>query len=373
MITTRGSVVILSTLALAGIGGPAHADEGLADIAVTVAAERHILAPDGWSSLEVEVRNDGTAPAENLTVSLALPAGFDTSGSSSSSAWTCDWETPVMTCVHKGDFPAGRSARVLERTVQADGVAPGDTPAATATAGTTSAETRTDNNTATRTYTIVGKGTLDGNTWNDLNADGIRQPGEPAATSVGVGIRAVDDYDHDGFANNHDLHWSYTKPAKRYILDVEAAAADWRLTTPGVGDEQTDSDFVPTGGSSWTTRGETEPVTVAAGATTTVDAGFVATFRPTAVTPASGRRGSLTTVTLTGARFATGRPVQLERAGEEPIAGKVLSVSPDGTTMRVAFRLAGAELGAWSLTIGTSGGPYAVLADAFTVRRPVSD
>lgn len=365
--------MLLSTLLSVGVGAPAFADDAVADIAVTVDAERHILAPFGWSSLEVEVRNDGSAPASEVTVSLALPAGFDSSGASSTSEWDCDWATPVMTCVHDALFPAGDSSRVIQRTVTANRVVPGDTPVATATATTTSAESSTGNNTATRKYTIVGTGKLDGNTWNDLNVDGIRQPGEPAATSVGVGIRAVDDYDSDGFSNNHDLHWSYTKPAKRYVLDVTASAANWTLTTPGTGAEETDSDFVSTAGSSWQITGKSDPVTVFAGATTTVDAGFVAAFRPTAMTPVSGRRGSLTTVTLTGARFNTSRPVLLERAGQDPIAGKILSVSSDGTTMRVAFRLAGAELGAWSLTIGTSGGPYAVLADAFTVRRPISD
>lgn len=364
---------MLSTLVFAGIGVPAYADEGLADIVVTVDAERHILAPFGWSSLDVDVRNDGSAPARDLAVSLALPAGFDSSGMSSTSDWECDWATPVVTCVHQGDFPAGHSTRVMERSVSASNVAPGDAPVATATATTTSAETSTANNTASRTFTIVGTGTLAGNTWNDLNADGIRQPGEPAATSVSVGIRAIDDYDHGGFANNHDMYWSYTKPAKRYILDVDASAASWRLTTPGTGPEDSDSDFVPTGGSSWQIEGKSDPVTVVAGATTTVDAGFVAAFRPTAITPVSGRRGSLTTVTVTGANFNTNRPVGLEQAGQDPIPGKILSVSPDRTTMRVAFRLAGVELGAWSLTIGTSGGPYAVLADAFTVRRPISD
>lgn len=369
----RGSALLLSTLVLTGIGVPAHADEGLTDIAVTVTAERHILAPFGWSSIDVEVRNDGSVPARNLSVSLTLPPGFDSHELRSTADWECDWATLVTTCVHDGEFSAGHSSRVIGQSLSANRVAPGDTPVASATATTTSAESRTENNAATQTYTIVGTGTLDGNTWNDLNADGIRQPDEPAATSVSVGIRAIDDYDHDGFANNHGMYWSYTKPAKRYILDVDASAASWRLTTPGVGPEESDSDFTPTGGSSWQIEGTSDPVTVVAGTTTTVDAGFVAAFRPTAMTPVSGRRGSLTTVTLTGERFNTGRPVQLERVGQDPIAGKILSVSPDGTTMRVAFRLAGAELGAWNLTIGTSGGPYAVLADAFTVRRPISD
>ncbi|HEX8627559.1 MAG TPA: hypothetical protein VF755_05250 [Catenuloplanes sp.] len=370
---TRASAILLSTLVSVGVGGPAQADEGLADMTVTIDAERHILAPSGWSRLDVDVRNDGSAPAEGVTVSLTLPAGFGSDSLSSSSAWECDWATLVVTCVHEGDFPAGHSDRVIELSVSAEHVTPGDTPVATATATSTSGESNTANNTATRTYTIVGTGTLAGNTWNDLNADGIRQPGEPAATSVGVGIRAIDDYDTDGFANNHDMYWRYTKPAKRYILDVSANATGWRLTTPGVGPEDSDSDFTPTGGSSWQIQGKSDPVTVVAGATTTVDAGFVAAFRPTALTPVSGRRGSLTTVTLTGAHFATGRPVRLERPGQDPIAGRVLSVSPDNTTMRVAFRLVGAELGEWSLTMGTPGGPYAVLPDAFTVRRPISD
>jgi hypothetical protein len=134
---------------------------------------------------------------------LTLPPQLRAFTSESTSDWECDWESPVMSCTHVGDFAPGESTRVIRRTVEVREVTPGDELAVSTSVTTSSPEASTGNNTASRVIRIVDTGEVRGRLWNDLNADGVRQAGEPAATSVGLSIRSQDDEDQYGFSNNH--------------------------------------------------------------------------------------------------------------------------------------------------------------------------
>ncbi|MFC3540098.1 hypothetical protein ACFOPG_30820 [Couchioplanes caeruleus subsp. azureus] len=350
--------------------GSASAADERADVAVEITAKRNVLPAGGWSDIEVYVRNDGAVPAAGVTVALTLPPQLRASTSESTSDWECDWEHPVMSCTHVGDFAPGESTRVIRRTVEVQEAAPGDELVVSTSVTTSSPEASTGNNTASREIRIVDTGEVRGRLWNDLNADGVRQAGEPAATSVGLSIRSQDDEDQYGFSNNHNGTYRESVPVKRFKVLTELHRFNWRFTTPDVGGDDTDSDLRPVLETSESQYGETPVFMVDPATPTVVDLGVVAAYRPTKISPATAAQGSTTVVTLTGESFSTSLEPTLTRSGAEPVAGVITSVASDRKTMTVSFPLAQAAPGTWTLAIDRLYGPHAEVADAFVVTAP---
>ncbi|MGW4293100.1 SdrD B-like domain-containing protein [Micromonospora chersina] len=248
------------------------------DVAVDVTAERFILPTDGWTSVDAVARNAGTAPAPGVRLVFTLPAPFQIGQISTSSAWNCDFATPTVTCDLVDDLAPGASAPAVNLTGYLYGAPVGQPVEAVATVSTTGRETVLDNNTGRKQFQIVGKGTLRGVIWNDLDADGVREAGEPLVTNVGLSFWSLDDDDQYGFSNSYNGTYSLDVPAKRYVGRVQLSKSSWRFTTPNVGaDDTVDSDVLQVSETTYTSNGETAVLSVVAGATTTVDIGVVAT------------------------------------------------------------------------------------------------
>lgn len=364
--------LLLPAALLAGLAGttvttgPASANADAANLIVEVVAERNILSTSGWSSVDVQIRNEGTVPAAGVTVALTLPPGLRPWGAESTSDWECDWASPVMTCTHVGDFAPGEAKRAMARTVSVEGPQPGAVLEASAAATSTTPETSTSDNVRSRLIRIVESADIKGKLFNDLNADGVRQAGEPAATDVGMSISSQDDEDGYGFSNNHNGTYQYSVPTKRYKITTTLIRNNWRFTRPDVGSDDTDSDLRLITDSKYSQVGETPVFSVPA----VVDLGVVAAYRPTEISPAFAPQGTTPTVKLTGESFTTALQVALTRPGSAPIAGTVSNVAADGTSMNVAFPLAEVTPGAWTLTVDRVYGPHAELANAFVVTVP---
>jgi hypothetical protein len=271
-----------------------------------------------------------------------------------------------MTCTHVGDFAPGEAKRAIVRTVTVEGAQPGAVLEASATATSTTPETSTTDNLGSRLIRIVESVDIKGRLFNDLNADGVRQAEEPAATDVGMSIRSQDDEDSYGFANNHEGAYQYSVPTKRYKITTTLLRNNWRFTKPDVGSDDTDSDLRLITDSRYYQVGETPAFPVPA----VVDLGVVAAYRPTEISPASAPQGTTPTVKLTGESFTTSLEVALTRPGSAPIVGTVSNVAADGTSMNVGFPLAEVAPGAWTLTVDRRYGPHAELANAFVVTVP---
>lgn len=369
--------LVVPVAVMAGLSGavefvePAFADAGSANLVVTISAARNILDASGWSSVDVVVRNDGPAAASGVSVSLTLPAGLRSTRMESTSDWSCDWGSPILTCTFIGDFAPGASERAISESVDVDGAQPGTTLEPVATAATSTPERSTADNTAAQTIRIVPTGVVQGHLWNDLNADGIRQANEPAP-GVGYAITSQDDEDSYGVANSFDITYAQTVPTKRFKVTTDLNRFNWRFTKPNVGSDDTDSDLRVVSDTQYQEIGESPIFSVTATTPAVVDIGVVAAFRPTRISPATAVRGSTAIVTLTGASFTSALSVALTRAGTGPIPGTVIGVAADGASMTVSFPLAQAAAGAWTLTLDRMYGPHAEVANGFTVTLPAA-
>jgi uncharacterized protein DUF11 len=364
---------VLPTALLAGLAaafvaaGPASADTDTANVVVEVSAARNILSTSDWSALAVQVRNTGTAPAESVTVTFTQPAGLRTMVFESLSDWTCDSGT-LMTCTHVGAFAPGASDRVVYNTVEVDGASEGSTLEASASATTATPESSTADNAATQLIKIVPTGLVVGHLWNDLNADGVRQANEPAP-GIGVSIDSQDDDDHYGFANSFGVDYRETVTSKHYRITTTLNHYDWRFTSPNVGSDDTDSDLVPVSDGRYSRTGASPVFEVTPGTPVQVDVGVVAVYRPAAITPASVPAGTpAATVRLSGGPFTADLDVKLTRVGFAEIPGVISKVAADSTSMDVAFPLAQAAAGAWTLNLDRLYGPHAEVP--FTVAPP---
>lgn len=351
-------------------GTPAFAAADEADVAVEVVIERNIVTASGWSSIQTFVSNDGSVPAAGVTLAVALPEGLRVGGFESTSNWDCDFEQPVTRCTRVGDLAPGVRDRSLVLSVSVEGVSAGAVLETRADVTTSTPESDSADNADTGTIRVVAPGTVRGNLWNDLNADGIRQATEPPAESVGLSIRSLEDYDQYGFSNNYQGTYSESVPAKRYQIFASLSRSSWRFATPDVGDDTTDSDLHQVSQDTYTSYGESSAFTVDPATPTVIDLGVVAAYRPTNIQPKAGKQGTTRTVTLTGEAFSTNLTPQLTRTGADPVVGTVKSISTDRKTMKVAFPLAGVATGKWTLTLASLFGDRAEVADAFTVKPP---
>ncbi|MBN6034091.1 SdrD B-like domain-containing protein [Amycolatopsis sp. 195334CR] len=275
-------VLLVTSLALtSALTATATAQETEADVAVEVSAPRNILPPGGWTSVYTHVRNVGTAPANDVQFTITLPPQLQVSSTETSSEWDCESQGGTATCEHVGPLEPGATPFHFRFSAGVPYDAPiGTTVTATASVSTTSPESNTTDNHSEKSIRFVGKGVVEGRIWHDLNANGVREPGEPPVDSIGISFRALDDEDFDGFSNTFQGEYWEELAAKRFQAHVSLYKDSWRFTTPNVGDETTDSDFVPTTENTWYRDGTSQIFTVEAGARHVLDLGVVAVPNP---------------------------------------------------------------------------------------------
>jgi uncharacterized repeat protein (TIGR01451 family) len=277
MVGVTVPVAVGTLLAQSEVALAAPADDGQADVAVTVSAPRHILAASGgWTTVTVQVSNLGTVAATGVTFSVTLPPELRVSGTSGTSQWDCSNSGQTYTCAFVGDLAAGATPYGLSLTANVVGAAEGSSSEVTAETSTTSPEANLANNQAQQELDYVGKGMITTHFWNDLNADGLWEQGEPTVDPGSITFNSIDDQDQYGAANTFNGVYSETVVAKTYYAEVQVRTNQWQFTKPNAGDDSTDSDFTQTSENTYYRTARTEPFVVDANGSVTVDVGLVA-------------------------------------------------------------------------------------------------
>ncbi|GIG85213.1 hypothetical protein [Plantactinospora endophytica] len=273
------SLAVLGIVAVTvAVAAPASANPlKSADVTVTFEAARNILPTDGWSSVSAVVRNAGPVPARGARVTLTMPAPFENYGLSTSSDWDCVHTYPAVSfdCRYLRELAPGAKAEAARITPQLRGATVGQRLTGRATASTPR-ETNTGNNADEQVFQVVGNGLIEGVFWHDVDADGVREAGEPIVDPVHYVARSVDDEDRYGWSNNFGPY-RIQVPAKRYSVEVELSTQRWRFTRPNVGSDATDSDLVPYSETTYYQYGRFGPFTVDVNRPTVIDVGLVAT------------------------------------------------------------------------------------------------
>lgn len=276
---TRALPIVAAGLLMVVAAPVAQAAEPLPDLRVEVSAPRNVLPVDGWSTVTTTVTNAGTAPAANVRLTITFPDELHSSGWSTSSEWDCTSEPGwplILTCDHVGELAAGATPYPVYVSAYGHEATAGQVVTVVAEVTTPSTDVNPADNSATGAITFVGQGVIDGRFWNDLNANGVREAGEPAITSAGVSFWSVDDEDQYGLSNTHDGSFYFTVPAKKYYAEVQVRRSQWSFTTPNVGDDTTDSDVTQVSEDGYYRTARSPEFTVPVGDTTTVDIGLVA-------------------------------------------------------------------------------------------------
>lgn len=243
-------------------------------------------------TISIYVDNVGGSPADDVRVRLPLPATVEpVSSAGSGPDWACavngdaDGGQRVWECVHPRYEPRGLElVSPIELVATVGAGTPEGALTFTATVSTDSPEGSTDNNTAEAATTYRPQGFVSGHVWLDQDRDGQRDPEEPGVESGGDGVRLLHLLTEGATGPSWDSpiarpdvtgYYRQPLPPGRYFVQV-TVALELDYTTPGVGDEATDSDVT------FTTRiwdgvmAESAVVDVVDGRHTVVDIGLVA-------------------------------------------------------------------------------------------------
>jgi hypothetical protein len=90
------------------------------------------------------------------------------------------------------------------------------------------------------------------------------------------------------------------------------------------------------------------------------------------IEPPVGGNDAPITVAVVGSHFLPGASVKLSRSGAPDIAGSVVDVAPNGTTLTTRFALKGAEIGSWTVVVTNPDDRSAALPNGFTVEGIVA-
>ena len=283
MLRILGVMMVASVALTTASTGTATARGAEADVTVEVSAPRNILPRGGWTLVDANVRNLGTVAAENVRFTFTLPPHLQVHGTETSSEWNCESQGGTATCQHIGPLRPGATPFHFRFSAGVSYEAPiGTSVTATASVTTSTPESVTGNNRSEKSIRFVGKGVVKGRIWHDLNANGVREHGEPTINSIGISFRAVDDEDLEGFSNSTDGTYWEDMAAKRFRAEVQLFKSSWRFTTPDVGDDTTDSDIMPTTEDAWYRNGKSEIFTVEPGVDRVLDVGVIAVPKPEA-------------------------------------------------------------------------------------------
>jgi hypothetical protein len=123
------------------------------DLTVSIAADpAQIPLAGGIFSLLIDVANVGTAPAQDVSVTLRPPVGSTLAGDATSS-WVCNYAK--WRCRYAGELGAGAAAESLRIPLRLPAGVEGTVLPASVTAATESREASTDNNTARTAVTYA--------------------------------------------------------------------------------------------------------------------------------------------------------------------------------------------------------------------------
>jgi uncharacterized repeat protein (TIGR01451 family) len=199
-VAANAAAQVTNQAAVSGGGEANTANNSASDVTVITAVS---LAPDltltkthtgnftqgqTGAVYTITVRNAGTGPtAGTVTVADQLPAGL-TATALSGSGWSCSAGT--LSCTRSDSLAAGASWPVITLTVAVStSAAASVTNTATVSGG---GDATPGNNTASDPTTIGACNcTLSGHVFQDLNRNGIKDPGEPPFANVQITVQQV--------------------------------------------------------------------------------------------------------------------------------------------------------------------------------------
>ncbi|MCI4063809.1 DUF11 domain-containing protein [Micromonospora sp. R77] len=172
---------------------------GVTDLEV-VAAQADPAGPIVGNTVDVsvQVRNAGNMTAEQVHVTVPLPAGLTRVSEDYNSPWYCDYGAdlvagqPGWDCLYSG-MVNGWTPEPLHLSATIGTGTPGDVVTFTATAATTSPEDDLTDNTGQASVTLAEPGTVRGTVWLDADRDGVRDADESGVTGaqLSVGVQDV--------------------------------------------------------------------------------------------------------------------------------------------------------------------------------------
>jgi hypothetical protein len=209
VLSAAGSVLLYS--AAAGAAPPARAD-----LNVSIAAEpAQIPLAGGLFSLRIEVANVGTAPAQEVSVTLRPPAGSTLAGDATSS-WECNYGK--WRCRYAGELAAGAAAESLRIPLRLPAGAEGTVLPASVTAATESREASTDNNTAQTSVTYA----------DVLSPDlAVFLSASPTEVAVGETIDFQVDVSNRGRGPAPDAAMTLAIPLTMHPTSPSSGGSDW--------------------------------------------------------------------------------------------------------------------------------------------------
>lgn len=149
-------------------------------------------------NVSVQVRNAGNITAEQVHVTVPLPAGLTRVSEDYNNPWYCEFGTslvagqPGWDCVFY-QMVSGWTPEPLHLSATVDTAVPGDVVTFTAQATTTSPEDDLADNTGQASVTVVEPGTVRGTVWLDADRDGVRDADEAGVTGAQMSVGVQDD------------------------------------------------------------------------------------------------------------------------------------------------------------------------------------
>ncbi|HEY0700877.1 MAG TPA: hypothetical protein VGD43_24100 [Micromonospora sp.] len=253
---------------------PPPADLALSDMKLSPTG---VVAGDNVG-LTLNVRNDGPGMSDPLFVRIDLPPTLIQAGANGSFGWNCSPTGAGWDCEH-APIAAGTSAEPLGVPAKVVSGSPGDVLTATATVTSGIPDPDLSDNSAQASTTYVATGTVRGQVWHDLDADGQREAGEPAL-GYDSGVYRVWINSPDGLQTAAELavdpDGNFTAQIKpgQYLAEVYLEYNNiYNFTSANVGDDGTDSDVAPT---DWSPRvGHSAVFEVVGGDENVIDIGLV--------------------------------------------------------------------------------------------------
>ncbi|HEX5993937.1 MAG TPA: hypothetical protein VFY84_02215 [Jiangellales bacterium] len=251
---------------------------GVTDIEVTQVQASPSQAVIGDTvNMSVEVRNSGNMTAEEVYVTVPVPAGFTRQSEDTSTGWDCAFGDdpatgqPAWRCTRYG-IVSGWTADPLNLTATVTSGTPGDVPTVTATATTNSPEDDLSDNSGQASVAIVQPATVRGTVWLDADRDGVRDAGELGVKNAGLQVSVRSDPEgQPGAAASVAPDGTYTTQFR-----PGGVVVDFSIAKPYCFTDSADADLAGYDNSSlYSNQAWSNPATVTAGGEVVIDAAVV--------------------------------------------------------------------------------------------------